>query len=833
MIFRFLGQLVRRAWWLLLAGWVVILLVTWYAAPSWNSVAQDQEFAFLPEDVPSRQADEMFAKAFPTDNTASNIVLVLHRTDKAPTLNETLKFIEKVLEPKLRQIAKEEGGLAYDLEPVDDSKSGDDPFAENNGPPVPPPKRSPIARIRTPNVPAIGALLVSPDRQALIVDIELVTPFTSRTNWPVMDKVNGLVAELRQDGKIPAGLDIAVTGSAVIGHDHALAELRSVRATGILTVVLVAGLLIFIYRAPLLAVIPLATVFLSVQTAINVLSLLAQWGHVTLFQGLQIYITILAYGAGVDYCLFLTARYKEELDQGATPAEAVERAVGGVGSALVASAATVIGGIAMMMFAEFGKFRQAGFAIPLSLLLVLAATLTFSPSLLRLAGRWAFWPYHRQTSTRARRPAATDTGVAPSFMGGNWLERIWDHVGQLLLRKAGPVWLITVAAMAPFAILAGILYNHVSYDLIGGLPADSTSTAGTKLLEEHFPPGIMGPVTVLLIDPEVDFRSDKGKALVAGLTNQLKAQQQQLGLADVRSLTAPLGITQAAHEDFSGLNITEEERSKGTPQAENSYLTDLGGREKIGTRLDVLLDSSPFSHSSMDKLVRLEQAVRAALPEQQRSASQLYFVGTTASVRDLAVVMQRDRQRIELLVLAAVFLILILLLRQLVVPIYLLLSVLFSYYTTLGVTFAVCWLLDPSGFTGIDWKVAIFLFTILIAVGEDYNIFLMTRVREEQQQYGMVRGITEALDRTGPIISSCGLVMAGTFASLLGGSLVEMKQLGFALAFGVLLDTFVVRPILVPAFLILLRTGRLPLTNRPPQEILASTPRSSQQATRG
>src|SRR5207249_3126698 len=104
-----------------------------------------------------------------------------------------------------------------------------------------------------------------------------------------------------------------------------------------------------------------------------------------------------------------------------------------------------------------------------------------------------------------------------------------------------------------------------------------------------------------------------------------------------------------------------------------------------------------------------------------------------------------------------------------------------------------------------DWKVGTFLFTILIAVGEDYNIFLMARIEEERKRRDPLHAITEALARTGPIISSCGIIMAGTFASLAAGSLTEMKQLGFALAFGVLLDTFVVRPILVPAFLVLLQ----------------------------
>jgi RND superfamily putative drug exporter len=185
--------------------------------------------------------------------------------------------------------------------------------------------------------------------------------------------------------------------------------------------------------------------------------------------------------------------------------------------------------------------------------------------------------------------------------------------------------------------------------------------------------------------------------------------------------------------------------------------------------------------------------------------------------------------------MASVFLILIALLRGLVIPFYLLLSVLFSYYAALGVSIAVFWALDPHGFVGIDWKVGVFLFTILIAVGEDYNIFLLTRVREEQARHGTVCGVAEAVSRTGPVISSCGVIMAGTFASLMAGSLNEMKQLGFALAFGVLLDTFVVRPVLVPAFLILLHDGRLRWLGKKPKENCAEaakTPRPSPSAAR-
>jgi RND superfamily putative drug exporter len=796
MMFPWLGQLVRRAWPLLLAAWAVLLAGTWLAAPRWKEVAQDKDFAFLPADVPSRRAEVIFAQAFPEDQLASNIVVVLRRSETAKRpLPDDLKFIQDQLEPGLRKIADADGGLASQPTVTDEPLFGDEP-----APPPKPAKRSIMARIRTPNAPGTGALLISADRQVLLVVVELTTEFLSKDNWPTITKVKHLIQELEQGGKVPPGLELVLTGSAVIGRDNSLAQLQSSRAIGILTVVLVVGLLIVIYRAPLLALIPLATVFLAVQIAIDLLSILAGAGYLTVFLGLEIYITILSYGAGVDYCLFLTARYKEQLDRGDQPAEAVAHAVGQVGHTLVASAATVMCGIAMMMFAQFGKFSEAGFAIPLSLALVLGATLSFSPALLLLAGRWAFWPHRSAEAQPAGGAASAPTGR---------LQRAWDDIGHLLVRRPVTVWGVTALAMAPFAVVAGLLHDHLSYDLIGDLPAASESVAGTRTLQEHFPAGILGPTTVLLVNPSVNFTSPEGKALVAGVTEALRRQQQPLELGDVRSLTAPLGVTPAAAAAFAQSDVPAETRQEAIERvALDHYATSFGQRTWTGTRLDLILTQSPFSHQSIDDLDRVEEAIRAALPPDKRQDTQMYVVGTTASVRDLARVMQSDRIRIEVLVLISVFVVLVVLLRGLVVPVYLLLSVLFSYFTTLGVAFAVFWALDPQGFAGIDWKVAIFLFTILIAVGEDYNIFLLTRVHEEQRQEGPVRGITTALSRTGPIISSCGIIMAGTFAALLGSSLTAMKQLGFALAFGVLLDTFVVRPILVPAFLIWLAGGK-------------------------
>ncbi len=820
MIFRFLGQTVRRAWPLLLAVWAALLVYAWFAAPPWDEFAQDKEFSFLPEDSPSRRAAGVYAEAFPENKAASNIVLVLYRQNRVDdTFDRDRTFIKDVLEPALREIAEAQGGLAKYPTPAA-TEVGVNPFAEP--PPTQAKAKAPsiIWDIHTPNARAIGPLLISPDGKVMLVLMELTTEFLARANWEVIEQVQNKVAELKRQGQLPPGLDITVTGSAVIGRDHTLAELDSVRATEMLTVLMVVGLLIVIYRAPLLAIIPLATVVLVVQLSLCLLAMLARAGLITLFQGLQIYIIILAYGAGVDYCLFLTARYKEELNTGKSPGAAVEVAVGSTGAALVASAATVAGGIAMMLFAEFGKFRQAGLAIPLSLALVLIATLTFSPSLLRLAGRWAFWPRH--VGPAAADPAA-EAPEQPSL-----LQSMWDHVGHLLLRRPGWAWGVTVACMAPLAVVAFLFYNRLSYDVIGDLPADASSVVGTRVLQKHFPAGIIGEVTVLLVQPNVDFGTPAGRAVVTRVTDHLRRDRDELGLADIRTLTVPLGITQRAKNPLDDPELSPEGRERISREFLDHYAgTQDAHRRRTVTRLDLTLNQSPFSRWAAEDLDRIGQDVRNALPEKLQSGAQVYFFGTTASVRDLAAVTKRDRVRIELLVLGCVFLILVLLLRRVVVPVYLLLSVLFSYYVTLGTTFAVFWLLDPSGFTGIDWKVAIFLFTILIAVGEDYNIFLLSRVHEEERRFGPRRGVTEALTRTGPIISSCGIIMAGTFGSLLAGSLAEMKQLGFALAFGVLLDTFVVRPILVPAFLLLLAGRRQTLVGKkeePPAEMPAAAP---------
>jgi uncharacterized membrane protein YdfJ with MMPL/SSD domain len=372
--------------------------------------------------------------------------------------------------------------------------------------------------------------------------------------------------------------------------------------------------------------------------------------------------------------------------------------------------------------------------------------------------------------------------------------------------------------------LAAPPWNAVAEDKeFAFLPANVPSRRGEDLLRQAFPDDRLASTVVLVVQRTggaSDLERDKKfieDVLEPGL-RQIADDEGGLAAADTdEPLFADEGMPAQPRR-----SIIARIRTPNAPGA--GAVTDLGERAAVGTRLDLVLRQSPFARDSIDALSRIEQAVRDALPPDVRAEAQISVAGTTASARDLQNVVQADRQRIQLLVLASVFVVLVLLLRRVGLSLYLLVSVLFSYFTTLGVAMAVFWILDPVGYAGLDWKVAIFLFTILVAVGEDYNIFLLARITEEQQRHGSVKGIVKALTRTGPIISACGIIMAGTFSTLMAGSLLEMKQLGFALAFGILLDTFVVRPILVPAFLIWIHRGRIPSATEPRGERSTATP---------
>ncbi len=844
-MFSILGKFVSHAWPLLLVGWIVTLVGLKLVAPPWKEVAANGEFAFLPKTVPSRLGEDLFRKAW-EEPFASNVVVIVRRESSEDGLLETDKqFIEDELRPRLEKIAAEEAANlhAQPLKQKQARKIADVNEADAES--------DKSITVRTFSDKSVGRLLNSVDNKASLVLMELPTEFLDARNMPLIKRVQNLIdvkGEMQTEGIVPRGLDMALSGSATVGRDMMQAAKESSRDTEKWTVILVVLLLIAIYRAPLMAIIPLITVGVATEISLALLALLAKAGYVNIFSGIEVYVKVLSYGAGVDYCLFLIARYKEELDEGATLDGAVANSLSKVGHALVASAGTVICGIFMMYFAEFGKFSQAGIAITLGLVVVLAASLTFSPALLRLARRWAFWPRIAGQNLPRTAGWVSATSLWSRVFDRNLVQLAWNHVSDLVRGRPGTVLLSCFLVMLPFACIGVHFHGFLSYGLLAELPRNTASVIGSEAVSLHFPPGIGGPMTVLIHDKQGSFLnedevglSDQAKELVHHLTDSLRKNSERLQLSDVRSVLQPYGGTTAVADDESARqeNTSEIVQAGGIKSFLNRagqasknrvtqdrtlkhYVSSVGDLKGKILRLDLVLQEDPFARNSIAQFESIRQSVQEAVP----AGVEVFAIGPTASIRDLKNVTDRDQIRIDVLVLGGVFLILIVLLRRVMISLYLIISVFFSYLVTLGVTFTAFYLMNPGGFVGLDWKVPMFLFTILIAVGEDYNIFLMTRIDEEQAIHGPTAGVISALRKTGSIISSCGIIMAGTFCSLMAGSLAGLHQLGFALAFGVLLDTFVVRPILVPAFLVLLHEGRLGswqrLIGRSDQKLAAS-----------
>ena len=816
---------------LTVALWLLIATVIILTAPRVTAVVQEGEFAFLPPEAKSRLAENLYREAFPDRETSeeeanfmetpvvqnplgSNVVIVLFRENRPSGISaEDRKFINDALIPELRKIAL--------------SSPPGHHFDEQTPLEVIPPDQQIVEYISTPDDKRMGTLLTSRDARATLVKLELKSEFLNRQNGLVIERIEQLLKSSPILEQKPIGLAMALSGSATVGRDILRAELESVSRTELLTKFLVIVLLLAIYRAPILALVPLLTVGLSVELTLALLTHLAKLGWIGLFSGLEIYVTVVVYGAGVDYCLFLISRYKEELDKGSSFEESIVHSIHRVGAALATSAGTSIVGIGMMGFAEFGKFRQAGFAISFGLFLAMCCALTFTPALLLLFRKWIFWPDVRReelTSSESWLPSPT---LWTRLGDQRLLDAFWNKIADALHRRPGTIFSITVCLMLPFALVGYSFQENLSYGLLTDLPTDEPSVEGANAVQNHFPAGVAGPATVLLKFHQATLQQEfAGKDLTDvrtsenisdQITNSLKLlipklEEDDFRIADYRNQTVPLGTSEKAQAYLADMVSTSPRplitRNVLRTSKHQTYTSLHGPDAGLVMRIDFVFSTDPFERITIGKLAEIESILLQAVPERLRNSTQVFTLGPTAGIRDLKHTTDHDRTKIDILVVIAVYLMLIALLRRPAICAYLMLSVVFSYFVTLGVTFTVFYLRDPEAFTGIDWKVPIYLFTILIAMGEDYNILLMARVQEEQKTRGRIYGILIALAKTGSIISSCGVIMAGTFASLMSGSLLAMVQLGFALAFGVMLDTFLVRPVLVPAYLILLHKGR-------------------------
>ncbi len=598
------------------------------------------------------------------------------------------------------------------------------------------------------------------------------------------------------------GLEVKITGGAGYGAD-AIEVFESINGTLLLAAVtLVIVLLILIYRSPIFLFIPLAAVIFAEILARSVGYGLSELGVTINGQSSSI-MSIMVLGAGTDYALLIVARYREELHHTLDRHEAMAAAMRSAGPAVLASAATVIAALFCLMIAKVNGTSGMGPIVAMGVACAALSMLTLLPALLTIFGRRAFWPFvphstewlapegvqagrmRRRIADGPRIPALLlviggclivlvllpivilnsllhkgTRGLIPSIIVGP-LDRyvfkpyelrrfrhehladethgFWKRVGDWVAKRPRQVAIGSTAIL--LVLCAGLVFFSTDLTTNDSYTTEVESVAGQEIITRHFPAGASAPVDIVV----------PGEQDVPAVRS---------AVADVEGVEAVSG-----------------------PVASGD----------AGVLIQGTLEPEPYSTEAFDRIEPIRDAAHGA-------AAGTLVGGASAVEFDVREAAAWDSAVIPPIVLVVVFLILALLLRALIAPLVLIGTVILSFLAALGVGYFV---FDVFfGFPGSDPSLPLFAFVFLVALGVDYNIFLLARAREETIKHGTRDGILRALAVTGGVITSAGIVLAGTFSVLAVLPLVFLTEIGFVVAFGVLLDTFLVRSVLVPALVL-------------------------------
>jgi putative drug exporter of the RND superfamily len=646
--------------------------------------------------------------------------------------------------------------------------------------------------------PFVGPVC-SPDGKAAIVTAYIKA---NGEGERIVDPVKFWRDEISDPG---GGLEVKITGGAGFSAD-AIEVFEGINGTLLLAAVsLVIFLLILIYRSPFFFLIPLSAVLFAETLSRSIGYGISELGVTINGQSSSI-MSVLVLGAGTDYALLLVARYREELHRTVDKHEAMRTALASAGPAIFASAATVIAALLCLTIAKVNGTSGLGPIAAIGIACAALSMLTLLPALLTIFGRRAFWPFVPHT------PETAPTG---------------DGISERARRRiveggaTGAIARVIVASLVVLFLLPLVLINWILRRLSG----------------RRIPSLIVGPLDRAIFTPyevrrhRLEHAADATHGTWARIGRRVAASPSRVMGGAIVVLLIFCGGFAFFSTDLTAEDSyrTEVESVEGQHLLDKSFpsgttaLTDVvvenradvaavrravAGVEGVeavsppvsegppGTLVQATLEPNPYSTEAFDLVEPMREAAHRVAPS-------TLIGGPTAVEFDVRDAAGWDSIVIPPIVLVVVLLILIGLLRAVVAPLILIGTVILSFLAALGVGYFVIDVI--FGFPGSDPSMPLFAFVFLVALGVDYNIFLIARAREETIRHGSEQGILRALAVTGTVITSAGIVLAGTFSVLAVLPLTFLTELGFVVAFGVLLDTFLVRSILVPA--IALRVG--------------------------
>lgn len=707
----------RRGRWITLLIWLLLAVVLTVALPA----VGDEEVNNAPnlsDSKPSVQAAAVDAREFPSDS-GTPALLVLHR----------------------------EGGLTADdlanLQKLT-AKWEAAPLPEQAG--VPPLHKLPM--------PALQAEL-SEDGSTIVTPVL----FTSGADT---EKLEEALDQLREDAAATLGgdpfntatdaadaLSARITGPVGIQVDATGLFQNADVSLLISTVLLVLIILLLIYRSPVLAIIPIIAVGFAYMVVSPILGALAHEGWIAVdSQGISI-MTVLLFGAGTDYCLFLISQFRQQLSTEPDKKSALLKALTGSAGAIAMSGLTVVLSLSALLFAQYGAYHRFAVPFSLSILIMAIASLTLVPALLAIFGRASFYPFVPRTPEMIAERARKKGKPVPSKKAARA-----GRIGSIVVRRP---WAVVLSTVIVLGVLAGFSSQmKVTFDILSSFPSDMESREGFTVIGEQFSEGSLAPVRVI-----VDTEGRDVKAVSDRLSK----------LPYVASVSEP----------------------------------EQGQVNSSIAAMDVNLTMNPYSLEAMKLIPQLHDEAASALTASSNgtaAADRVWIGGQTADQYDTKETGDRDTRVIIPIVIGLITLLLLVYLRSVVATAYLIGTVILSYFAALGLGWIIIhYVLGADAIAG---SIPLYAFVFLVALGEDYNIFMISSIWDKRKRMPLKQAISEGVSETGSVITSAGIILAGTFAVLASLPIQVLVHFGIVTAVGVLLDTFIVRPFLVPAITALL-----------------------------
>ncbi|MGG3926956.1 MMPL family transporter [Metabacillus fastidiosus] len=541
--------------------------------------------------------------------------------------------------------------------------------------------------------------------------------------------------------ELPSNLETYFTGPAGIMADTYEMFSKADVVLILATVGLIFVILILIYRSPLLAFIPLIGAGITYSVVDRLLGLMGKYDWFAMdSQSLSI-MMILLFAVITDYSLLLFARFREELEKSLSVNEAMKNALNFVKEPIVFSGSTVLLSMLTLFFAVYESYRGFAPVFAVAIAIMLIAGLTLMPALFAIAGEKSFWP------SNPRKRAEKRAGK----------QGFWYKLGRFVTEKP---W-ISLIPIVILLVFFTSMTRHVNYsfNLLDSFPKEMSSIQGYNKLNDAFSAGEIAPSTVI-VKAEKDLSQEQIQSLVDQLNDR-----ESVSKAEVQ----------------------------GHPYAE--------GHQNVA-KINLVLKNNPYTEKAFDDIEKLRDDSKKILKESKIDDASMLIAGETAQNADIRNISHGDEIRIIILTTVLIMIMLGIQTRSLLAPIYMMATILLSFGAALG--FSVFFFQDILGYAGISYRIPLYTFVFLVALGVDYSIMLISRIREEKERLPIKDAVREGVSKTGGVISSAGLILAATFAVLITQPVMELRVFGFAVAVGILVDTFIVRPIAIPALIVIL-----------------------------